>query len=670
LQPSISNDGRFVAFHSNARNLAANPTATRLWGSYQIYVVDRDTNGNNIFDQPGRIATYLASVAPDNRPANAFTHFARISGDARFLAYVSSATNLDLATSTLPHPSIYRVPLRNGVPVRADLEVVSRASGLAGAVANGSSYDVAINRDGRQIAFTSLANNLVTNDNNGVADVFVRDLSGRNPKTVRVSVSSERAATGVITVLGAVGAAPADNIPPDNVAAGNTLRFGLAPRATLTFGGAAPNPAVGAAATGSRDNLTAAINDVLGILPNLGIAADSSTPVLPLPGFIVSPTSYNPSIFLISLTPGADGNEPIVASPSMTATAMAGGGTEANDPAQPVTGIPLGSGMPSISADGRFVAFRTVATNLDVFRPDPRENPLAQPRTTLRNGERIRPLFNAAGNAYVHDRQIDGTSAFDTAGNFGSTRVSVSKFGYPTTALLDTPSSANSHAPSISASGQYIAFSSDSENNGGLLFRRTNLQPLDNNGYRDVFLYNRRFAGTEQVAPRRLQTIAFGELPSPRFGSTKSIPLGAVASSQLPVTYTSSNTRVARIRGNNTLEIIGAGSTTITARQAGDASWQPATQARVFTVQKGRQSINFRRSFKLQGGYLLPSFAPRNSSAGLPVQYRSANRKIAQIFKPNIIKLNGRGYTRITATQPGNRNWEPAKPVTHRVGRP
>jgi Tol biopolymer transport system component len=672
LQPSISDNGRFVAFHSNARNLAANPTATRLWGSYQIFVVDRDKDNDEIFDESGATATYLASVNPLNRPANAYTHFARISGDGKFLAYISHATNLDGATAALWYSSVYRVPLRNGSPVIADLELVSRASGLAGAPADDSSYEISINRDGNHVAFSSLADNLVANDTNGVSDIFVRDLSKATPKTVRVSVSSERAATGIITVLGSVGPAPADNVPTDNVIAGNSVAFGAArvpPLAPLIFGGAALNPAVGPEATDSRDNLTTSINAVLGVLTNLGIAAESSTPVLPLTGFTVSPTSYNPSIFLISLSPGAAGNEAITVSPSMLATPMAGGGTEANDPAVAVVGVPFGSSMPSISADGRFVAFRTVATNLDVYRPAPLENPLQPPRTLLRNGERIRPLLNGAGNAYVHDRQLDGDSDFDTAGNFGSTRVSVSKFGYRTTALLNTPSSANSHAPSISANGQYIAFASDAENNGGILFGRTNLQPLDNNGYRDVFLYNRRFAGTEQEAPRRRQTIAFGALPSPRFGNVSSIKLDAVASSALPVTYTSSDPSVATVKGN-TISVVGAGTSIITAKQAGDSSWAPATQTRELTVRKGTQAIAFKKSFRAGEGYLLPSFPPKKSSAGLTVKYRSANPRVAQVLSGNVIKIVGSGYTTITATQPGNRNWEAAKPVKQRVGSP
>ena len=665
LQPSISDNGRYVAFHSNARNLATNPTSTRFWGSYQVFVVDRDKNNNGIFDQKGDTATYLASVNRANVPANSYTFFARISGDGRFLAYASYATNLHPGTARLRYSSVYRVPLRSGVPLRGQLDLVSRATGLVGAVGDGQSYEISVNRNGKHIAFSSLASNLVSSDSNGVSDIFVRDYSNpARPKTVRVSVSSQRSATSVLTVLGSP--APIGNIPTGNVLTGNTVQFGPSSGETLTFGGSRlTDPSVGPEATDSRDNLTTSIN---ALSPTLGIVAESSTPVLPLASFIVSPTSFNPSIFLFTLSPGVAGNKPITTSATMETTGMTGGGTQANDPATAVVGIPIGSNMPSIDASGRFVAFRTVATNLDVYRPNLLESPLEPPRTRLRNGELIRPLFNRAGNVYVHDRQITGQGAYDTAGNFGSTRVSVSKFGYKTTSLLNTSSSANSHAPSISANGQYIAFSSDAENNGGIIFGRTNLDPLDSNGFRDVFIFNRRFAGTEQEAPRRIQYIAFGSLPSSRFGTVSTISLDALASSGLPLTYTSSDTKVAKVSGSS-ITIVGAGSATITARQAGDSSWAPATQARTLIVQKGQQTIDFRPSFALSGGYLLPSFAPRNSTVGLPVTYRSANPSVAQIFSGNVIKLIGRGYTTITATQTGNGNYNAAPSVSRRVGR-
>jgi hypothetical protein len=71
------------------------------------------------------------------------------------------------------------------------------------------------------------------------------------------------------------------------------------------------------------------------------------------------------------------------------------------------------------------------------------------------------------------------------------------------------------------------------------------------------------------------QTITFGSLAGKKTGDAP-FPLGATASSGLAVTYESSNLAVATVSGN-TVTILGAGSTVITASQAGDANYNAAT---------------------------------------------------------------------------------------------
>ncbi|WP_396180957.1 glycine-rich domain-containing protein, partial [Flavobacterium sp.] len=79
------------------------------------------------------------------------------------------------------------------------------------------------------------------------------------------------------------------------------------------------------------------------------------------------------------------------------------------------------------------------------------------------------------------------------------------------------------------------------------------------------------------------QTINFNALPSKKVGEANFSP-GATASSGLAVTYTSSNTNVATIVGNN-IQIVGSGSCTITASQAGDNYYHPASSvAQYFSV--------------------------------------------------------------------------------------
>jgi len=74
-----------------------------------------------------------------------------------------------------------------------------------------------------------------------------------------------------------------------------------------------------------------------------------------------------------------------------------------------------------------------------------------------------------------------------------------------------------------------------------------------------------------------LQSITFGSIPSKSVGD--SFTLAATASSSLPVSYSSSNPSVATVAGN-VVTIVGAGSFEITASQAGNSSFAPASDAR------------------------------------------------------------------------------------------
>jgi hypothetical protein len=85
------------------------------------------------------------------------------------------------------------------------------------------------------------------------------------------------------------------------------------------------------------------------------------------------------------------------------------------------------------------------------------------------------------------------------------------------------------------------------------------------------------------VKNRVPQTITFNSLPTKTYGDAN-FAAGSTASSGLPVTYNSSNTAVAIVTGSN-LQIVGVGSTTITATQAGDLDYLAATDVQqVLTV--------------------------------------------------------------------------------------
>ncbi len=76
--PSISANGRFVAFVSDATTLAP---ADRRTTPMQVYVHDRDADGNGTFDEPDGTLTTLDSVSSSGDAADNYSHHVRISGD-------------------------------------------------------------------------------------------------------------------------------------------------------------------------------------------------------------------------------------------------------------------------------------------------------------------------------------------------------------------------------------------------------------------------------------------------------------------------------------------------------------------------------------------------------------------------------------------------------------
>jgi Tol biopolymer transport system component len=162
--PAISADGRFVAFYSVASNLVPGNDDSG------IYVHDRET-GN----------TELVSVDSAGIKANGPVLNPAISGNGRFVAFASSASNL------VPRDS-------NGT---YDIFVHDRVTGVTERVnvnqdgvqaLEGSSWMPAISADGSIVAFDSSASNLVPDDTNNTADIFVHDR--QTGITERVSVDS------------------------------------------------------------------------------------------------------------------------------------------------------------------------------------------------------------------------------------------------------------------------------------------------------------------------------------------------------------------------------------------------------------------------------------------------------------------------------------------------
>ena len=156
------------------------------------------------------------------------------------------------------------------------------------------------------------------------------------------------------------------------------------------------------------------------------------------------------------------------------------------------------------------------------------------------------------------------------------------------------------------------------------------------------------------------QTISFAQPAPVKFGSAFT-PV-ASASSGLKIIFSSSNSSVAKIV-NNQIQIIGTGTTNITASQPGDVLWNSALPVvRSLTVAKGDQKIIFpnpgNKVFKQGSKFTLAATVNSN----LPIKYTSSNAKV-MIIDGRTATIQGRGKVVITASQAGNNQWNSASPV-------
>jgi Tol biopolymer transport system component len=165
IHPVISADGGAVVFHSEATNLA--PDGNPQW---DVFVHDIGTG-----------ATALASLRTDGGWGNDWSEHAVISGDGRLIVYHSDATNL-IDDDLNEVEDVFLYDRATGVTSRVSL-------GWAGGEADGLCVFPSVAAGGRFVAFESDATNLAPDDSNGVRDIFVRDLA--LAATVRVSVATD-----------------------------------------------------------------------------------------------------------------------------------------------------------------------------------------------------------------------------------------------------------------------------------------------------------------------------------------------------------------------------------------------------------------------------------------------------------------------------------------------
>jgi hypothetical protein len=163
FHPALSADGNIVAFKSEATNLVADDFNRQP----DVFVHDCSTG-----------TTQRVSVSSAGGEGNDISIPPSISDDGKQVAFGSFASNLIPGKSTGGRSQIYVHDLTTG-------ETLLISADPNGNPANGSSPDIppSITRDGKWVVFTSLATNLVPGDTNGYPDVFISSVGEPEPPT-------------------------------------------------------------------------------------------------------------------------------------------------------------------------------------------------------------------------------------------------------------------------------------------------------------------------------------------------------------------------------------------------------------------------------------------------------------------------------------------------------
>ena len=381
-QPALSSNGRSLVFVSAADDLVADDSN----GAADVFL-------RNL--QKGK--TTRVSVGPRLVQANGSSSEPTLSANGRYVAFVSTATNL-VKKDRNDQTDVFVRDLKRKKTQRISL-------GRRGAEPNCGCFDPVISGNGRFVAFSSFATNLVRRDRNESADVFLRNLKKR--KTTRISVGGKGSQ------------ANGDSYQPSISSSGRSVAF--ASDATNLANG----DDNGLADIYVRDMGKGRTIRVSRGLEGEEPDGDSRAPEISARGRAVAFSSSATNLVADDLNDVADVFLSGVGKGDAERVSVASDGAEGDDE----------SLSPALSGDGRTVAFYSYATDL-----------------VATDGNGVRDVF-------VRSVRSNTTE-----------RASVSSSG--------TEGDAGSLAPSLSGNGGRVAFSSSA----------TNLVGDDTNRVRDVFV--------------------------------------------------------------------------------------------------------------------------------------------------------------------------------------
>ena len=384
--PSVSTNGRYIAFHSPANNLVSGDG-----GQFDIFIHDSVTG-----------ETSIVSLGFDGSPANHHSEYPSISSDGKYVAYHSYASNLISNDINGPNLDIFVYERQTG-----QTSIVSIATD--GTQGNSDSRFPSISGDGRYVSFYSLSTNLVNQDTNRKRDVFVHDR--QEHKTIRASVASDGTQGNYDSEYSSISSdghfVAFESIARNLVAGDTNARSDIFVHDIMSR----QTERVSIATDGTQGN------------------GDSKTPSISDDGRYVVFTSLADNLVLGDDNGFSDVFVHDRLTDQTTLISVSNDGTQGNDSS-------VTTYAKSISEDGCFIVFQSTASNL------------------------VEGDTNNENDVFVHDRQTGST-----------TRVSIASDG--------TQGNDFSFQGSISTNGQYLVFTSAAEN----------LVNNDSNGVADVFMH-------------------------------------------------------------------------------------------------------------------------------------------------------------------------------------
>jgi Tol biopolymer transport system component len=357
--PSISDDGRYVAFQSDATNLVAGDSNVKS----DVFVRDRQTG-----------TTYLVSRDSAGVKGNGHSYNPSISADGRYVAFESDASNL-VAGDTNVKRDIFVRDRNTGTTYR-----VSRDS--AGAEGDGGSSYSSISADGRYVAFNSVAANLVSGDTNGVQDIFVRDRqTGTTSLISRDSAGIEGNGGSLYPKISADGRYVVFMSDATNLVAGDTnVKSDIFVRDRQT----GTTTLVSKDSAGVEGNENSNYPSISGNSRYVAFESDATN-------LVSGDTNVKRDVFVRDRQSG-----------TTTLVSKDSAGVEGNDM----------SYLPSLSADGRYVGFYSDATNLVSGDTNTASDVFVRDRNT---GTTTRASKNSAG---VEGNDMSSSSPVSADGRY------------------------------------------------------------------------------------------------------------------------------------------------------------------------------------------------------------------------------------------------------------